>query len=227
MGWKQVAVAVFLLLSVACEPAREEASPSVPADRSALVPPARRVPVRVLGDFSVDPALPDTRLTTVDSPSLRAGDGSVVVFALRRLRVPARCIVDVRLFVTVEEWHELAGEELALYPSHVVNALTKRDGDRYGYSGSLLDTRPRAAFDGSAAGLASWDVTAIVKRWVGGRAFPSRGVYAPDRGPVVLALRDTDLAEPFATATVASVESPHPPEGFAFVEEDCPLKGRA
>ena len=229
MGWKRAALAAVVALLSSCEPAREGAAPAPAAsgDSSNLVAGSRRVRLPVRGDFAVAPALPDTELTTVSATKLSVGDGSVGHFAVARPRVRAGCIVEVQLRLFVEGWTELAGEELAVYPSSVVNALHKRDGDRYGYSGSLLDVRPRGIFRGVTSGWAEWDVTAIVKLWSAGGAFPSRGVYVPEHGPVVLALRDVDLAEPFATATVASVESSRPPEVFAFVEESCPPVGRA
>jgi hypothetical protein len=223
VGWRQ-AVAVLVMLA-SCEPVDEGAAPPDAPDD--LVAASRRVEIEVLGDFSVAPTLPDSVLTTVRSPVLRVGDGSAAFFALERPRVPARCISDVRLRLFVEEWSALAQEELAIYPSHVFNALEKRDGDRYGYSGALLDVRPRGTLDSFTAGWAEWDVTGIVKRWVGSWTFPSLGRRVPGRGPVVLALRDVDLAEPFARAKIASTESPGRPRAFAFVEEGCPARGRA
>lgn len=226
MGWKPAAVAAVLAVLVSCEPAREQgAGPPYPV---ALGPPAvKRVDLDVLADFAVAPALPDTELTTVSARSLRVGDGSVALFAVERPRVPARCLAEVRLRLFAEGWSELASEELAAYPSSVVNAAAKRDGDPYGYSGSLLDVRPRGIFDDVTSGWAEWDVTAIVKGWAAGWPFPSQGRRAPKRGPVVLALRDVDLAEPFATVDVAASESGRGPEVLAFVEEDCPFRGRA
>lgn len=222
MRWKRVVVALAVLAS--CERAPEETEPlPVPAPEPSVAPvTTRRVELPVLGDFSVSPAMPDTELTTVRSPRLRAGKGSVAFFAVARPRVPVRCIAQVRLGLSVEEWTDSAGEELAVYPSQVVNALRKRNGDSYGYSGSLLDVRPRATFVGHVEGWAEWDVTAIVKRWVGGGVFPSRGLRVPRKAPVVLALRDAEGAEPLVRVAVGSTEAPRPPAVVARVEKECP-----
>lgn len=226
MGWKRTVAAIVLAALGACEPARERAAPSTPAPDD-LTASTRRVALEVVADFSVEPAAPGAELTTVEAEALRAGEGSAVVVAVERPKARPGCIADVRLRLFLEEWSDVAADELAVYPSHVFDARRKADGDSFGYSGSLLDVRPRATFEGVAEGWGEWDVTRIVKPWIGGWTFPSRGHRAPARGPVVLALRDAELAEPFATATIASLESARPPRAFAFVEERCPSRGRA
>lgn len=165
------------------------------------------VELSVLEDFSVMPAASDTELATVAATSLEAGDGSVVVLAVDRPRMPARCIVEARLHLYLEGPSDLVSTELAIYPSHVFDAADKEDGDRFGYAGALLDVRPRGIYAGEASGSTVWDVTEIVTRWVAGRPFPSQAKRVPERGPIVLALRDVDGAEPFATATIASSEN--------------------
>lgn len=221
MRWKRLAAIVLLAVLVACEPNGEEAAPSTAPE------PPRPLELRVVGDFAVDPARPDTEVTNVGAKRLRAGNGSTAFFAVQRPPVPARCIAELRLRLFLHEWPGVGEEELALYPSHVFDAHRKRDGDRFGYSGALLDVRPRAPFEGVVSGWGEWDVTGIAKRWIGGWTFPSQGRRAPERGPIVLALRDTDLVSPSVTATVASTESGHAPEALALVREGCPARGRA
>lgn len=228
MRWKCVVVALAVLAS--CEAAPEEAGEQLPVPApppSAPPVTTRRVELPVLADFSISPALPDTEVSTVRSPRLRAGKGGVAFFAVARPPVPVKCIAQVRLGLSVEGWTDDAAEELAVYPSQVVNALAKRNGDRFGYSGSLLDVRPRASFVGHVEGWAEWDVTAIVKRWVGSGVFPSRDLRVPRKGPVVLALRDAEGAEPLVRVAVGSTEAPRPPAVVARVEKECPARGRA
>ncbi|HEX2293944.1 MAG TPA: hypothetical protein VHN37_01395 [Actinomycetota bacterium] len=227
MGWKPAVAAAVLVMLVSCEPAREAAAPVESPEPGEPSVALERVELDVLGDFAVAPALPDTTVDATGSPSMDVGNGSVVILALERPPTPARCLAEVRLRLFLEEWSELAAEELAVYPSHVFDALRKSDGDRFGYSGSLLDVRPRATLDSSATGWSDWDVTAIVKLWTGGGAFPSRGLFVPERGPIVLALRDVDLAPPFANARIASTESGHAPHAVALVKKECPDEGRA
>lgn len=162
----------------------------------------------MVADFSVVPAAPDTELSTVRARRVDAGRARVSIFAIERPPVRARCLVEARLRLYVERSSGPIAEELAVYPSHVFDAASKRDGERFGYSGALLDVRPRATSEGDRSGWREWDVTAIVKRWIGGGAFPSVGHRAPEQGPVVLALRDLDGAPPFAAASVASADAP-------------------
>lgn len=181
----------------------------------------------MLGDFSVSPAAPGTELTTVSSQTLDVGDGAVALLAVERPTVAARCIVDARLRLYVEESSDLVSTELAVFASHVFDALEKEDGDDFGYSGSLLDVRPRGEYAGEASGWTDWDVTHIVSRWVAGDPFPSRAMRVPRRGPIVLAMRDVDLAEPFATATIASSEAgEYAPHVVVTSRDDC-ATGRA
>lgn len=221
MGWKRTAMALVLALLVSCDAGSERAASSPRPQTSDLERPAGRFRMPVRGDFSVSRAVPDAEVRTVDALELRAGQGSVAFFALGRPPVPGRCLAEVRLRLFLEKWPDLAAQELALYPAQVFDALGKRNGDRFGYSGALLDVRPRATFEGVDAGWGEWDVTRIVKRWTTGSPFPSQGRRAPERGPVVLALRDADLAEPLVAATIASSESAHAPRALAFIEESC------
>lgn len=185
-------------------------------------PPVEIVETRVVADFGVAPAAPHTALSTVRTRMVDAGRGSVAIFAVERPAGPPRCIAEARLRLFLERSSGPVAEELAVYPSHVFDAAAKRDGERFGYSGALLDVRPRATFEDGGSGWSEWDVTPIVKRWIGGGAFPSVGHRAPERGPVVLALRDVDGAAPFATATVASADAPtNPPQLVVAAPEGC------
>lgn len=221
-------LAVFVLVVVAaCDRAEDAAAPTPEPPPAATPVPTTVVELPVLADFAVSPPAPDTELTTVEASALEAGEGAVAIFAVERPDVPARCILDARLRLFVEESSGLTSTELAVYPSHVFDAAEKADGERFGYSGALLDARPRAVYQGESGGWTEWDVTGIVTRWVAGDAFPSRGSHAPERGPIVLALRDFDLAAPFATATVASSESAHAPHVTLTSREDCRVRGGA
>lgn len=200
---------VMLVVLAACESGGDGSA----ARRSEPPPPsASEVPLSVhelavVGDFSVRPAAPDTELSTVSARTLDAGEGSVVVLAIERPGVPGRCIVEALLRLHLEDSSDFVSTELAVYPSHVFDAEDKEDGERFGYSGGLLDVRPRGTHAGATTRWTVWDVADVFRRWVGGSAFPSQGKRAPGRGPVVLALRDVDGEEPFATATISSSES--------------------
>ena len=144
------------------------------------------------------------------------------IFAIRRPSIPASCIKAAQFRLYIEKYEGFISAQLAIYPSHVFNALTKRDGDEFGYAGSVLDIRPRATLDTEVTGWSRWDVTNIVKTWVGRRPFPSQGIVAPRTGPIVLTMRDVDGATPFATATVASLEAAaHAPHLVLSHTKDC------
>lgn len=215
----ELAVAL-LVVTAACE-----------GDRAVVVrpetPATAAIEVPVVADFSVARAIPGETLTTVGSESLRAGRGGVAIFAVERPRVPPRCIVDARLRLFVTDMSGTLAEELAVYPSHVFDAARKTDGERFGYSGSLLDVRPRALYEDGGGGWSEWRVTAIVKRWLSGRPFPSLDKRVPERGPVVLALRDAEGAQPFAEIEVASADSASDvPHMVVSAREGC-VRGRA
>jgi len=161
----------------------------------------------VVHDFEVVGAAPQTRLSDVDAPSVQVGEGKVVILAIERPTITARCITAAQLRLYLQRHSKVAAEELAVYPSLVFNATKKRDGDEYGYSGSALDIRPRATLDEATNGWTEWDVTDMVKRWLGRRPFPSQALQAPRSGPIVLTLRGIDGAKPFATATFASADA--------------------
>ena len=208
MGRRWRGAALVLAVLAGCEADRESVAPSpVPSPAPATSQPVSETRAAIVADFAVAPAAPGTELSTVSAATLEAGRGSVVLVAAERPRVAVRCMAGARLRMFLHESSDLVTEELGVYPSHVFTAATKRDGEPYGYSGALLDVRPRALYEDAGSGWSEWDVTGIVKRWVGGRPFPSQGLRAPARGPIVLALRDVDGAEPFATATIASVEA--------------------
>lgn len=202
MGRKLLSVAVFLCLLAGCTPDSSE-----PTQPEAQAPATKSVRVPVIQDFGVASARPETRLSGLKAPSIDVGKEKVAIIAVERPAVSATCITAAQLRLYLESHSDLAAAELAVYPSFVFNAVHKKDGDKYGYSGSALDTRPRATLDEAASGWSEWDVTDIVKRWVGHRPFPSQGSQAPRGAPIVLTLRDVDGAEPFATATVASAEA--------------------
>lgn len=221
--------AVALIALAACEGGDgSEATRPRPSQLPATTPvPTTSEQVPVLGDFSVSSAAPGTELTTVSAESLEVGDGAVVVLAVERPAVPARCVVEARLRLFVEESSGLFSTELAVYPSRVFDALEKEDGEDFGQSGSLLDVRPRGDYAGEASGWTDWDVTEIVKRWVAGHPFPSESLRVPERGPIVLAVRDVDLAEPFGTGVVASSEAgDEAPHVVVTSRDDC-VRGRA
>lgn len=135
------------------------------------------------------------------------GKGQLAIIAIQRPSISADCITAAQLRLQLEQPSDLAAGELAVYPSHVFDAATKRSGERYGYWGSVLDIRPRARLEEAGAGWTHLEVTDIVKRWMGRKPFPSRGLVAPKKGPIVLTLRDVDGAEPFGTATVVSSDA--------------------
>lgn len=176
-------------------------------DTHAADPETKSVEVAVVHDFDVSPALPDTKLSGVDEKTLEVGEGRTAIIAIERPLVPVRCLVAAQLRLYLEAASEPAEEQLAIYPSHVFNAVQKRDGDKFGYSGSALDIRPRATVADAGSGWSQWDVTDIVSTWISRRPFPSRGRRAPKRGPIVLTLRDVDGAEPFAIATLVSSDA--------------------
>ncbi len=185
----------------ACEPADPDDHPNEPTPTVST----KSFEARVLNDFGVFPAVPDAKLTNVEAPSIEVGKGKVAIFAMKKPEVPASCVIAAQLRLFLQEATERISTELAIYPSHVFNALQKRDGDRFGYSGSALDIRPRATLDEDVTrGWSAWDVTDVVRRWLSRRPFPSTGARVPKRGPIVFTLRDMDGAKPFATATLAS-----------------------
>lgn len=203
-----------------------EADPGA-ARREPTPAAATVVEVPVVADFAVAEPSPDHELTTVRSEWLRAGDGAAAIIAVRRPPTPSRCIADARLRLFVRETSGAVAEELAVYPSHVFNAARKTDGDAYGYAGSLLDVRPRATYEDAGGGWSEWRVTAIVRRWLSGRAFPSLRKTVPERGPVVFALRDVEGAEPLAAIEVTSAEGDEVPHMVVSVLEGCVSRGRA
>lgn len=214
-----------LLALGGCDGGGRDLSSSTPSPRGATSSPAPEVDsfeTRVVADFSVSPARPGTELSTVQARTLQGGRGSAVIFAVARPGVPARCIAGAALRTFVEGSSGEVADELAVYPSHVFDAPEKEDGDAFGYSGSLLDSRPRATTDDTGGGWVEWDVTDVVKLWTGGGAFPSRGMFVPERGPIVLALRDVDLADPFATVRIASADAPESrPHVAVTVRKEC------
>lgn len=212
MSW---AVCIGLLLGsimTGCESTEEPTDRARERVRRTAPPPSspsksRTRTLPVIADFAVRAAYPDARLANVRSPSLAVGRRSAAVVAIRRPAFSARCLTAARFRLYVKRV-EGPSNELAVYPSHVFDAATKRDGDRFGFSGTALDVRPRAIAKFVAGSWAEWDVTRIFRLWIGSRAFPSRGILPPERGPVVLTLRDVDGAAPFAMATILTQESP-------------------
>lgn len=204
MERRLLAVGMTILASLAaCTPDASDAPPAEAAQASET----NSVEIPVIHDFGVAGAAPQTTLSGVDAPSIDVGKGKLAILAVERPPISARCITAAQLHLYLQRHSDLAAGELAVYPSHVFNAPEKQDGDQYGYSGSALDIRPRAALDEAVNGWTQWDVTDIVKRWLSRRPFPS-GDRAPRATPVVLTLRDIDLAKPFATATLASMDAP-------------------
>lgn len=162
----------------------------------------------VIHDFGVERFVPDTVLSGVGSPSIEVGKAKAAILAIDRPQISLDCLAAAQLRLYIEDASPDAAGQLAIYPSHVFNAEDKHDGDRYGYVGTSLDNRPRSMAEELAPGWSHWDVTDIVRRWVGQQPFPSQGARAPKHGPIVLALRDVDGAEPFASATVTSADAP-------------------
>jgi hypothetical protein len=221
------AVAAAVLVALAACDGDDGAAATRPAESAPPLVAVTTAKLPVLADFAVAPAAPETELSTVSATTLDAGEGSAVLLALGPPSVPGRCIVDARLRLHVEESSGPVPTELAVYPSHVFDALRKEDGEPFGYSGSLLDVRPRGVYAGAGGEWTIWDVTEVVRRWVSGRPFPSQGKAVPERGPVVLALRDVDGAEPFARVTIASSEdSGNAPHVELTSRDDC-VRGRA
>lgn len=209
-------VSVFLV--GACELTEGERTDPQPTPTIAT----SSIEARVLNDFGVLPAVPDSKLETVNDPSIDVGKGKVGIFAVERPEIAGRCLVAAQLRLYLQRATERISTELAIYSSHVFNAHTKRAGDRFGYSGSALDIRPRANLDEDVAnGWSAWDVTDIVRRWLSRRPFPSMGLRASKRGPIVFTLRDVDGAGPFARATVASAESGNAPHMIVTHHRDC------
>lgn len=176
-------------------------------DGSGSTPETATTELAVLHDFQVPGAAPQVRLPPVDEPEIRVGEGSAAIFASKRPKMPAHCLIAAQLRLYLSEASANAAEQLAIYPSHVFNASDKRTGDRFGYVGTALDVRPRSMLAEAHVGWSRWDVTDIVRLWLAREAFPSQGKRAPKKGPIVFTLRDVEGAEPFGSAVVASVET--------------------
>lgn len=158
----------------------------------------------VLNDFQSPQDAQGTKLSGVEDKTIKVGHGAAAVLAVERPLTEPRCILAAQFRLYLTQASGLAAKELALYPSHVFDALSKKDGDEFGYAGTALDIRPRATLQNSEPGWSEWDVTDVVKLWLRGGPFPSRGLNVPDQGPIVLTIRDVDGAEPFGTATFIS-----------------------
>ena len=210
----------MLLLGTACDPA----SDPVPEPREG--PQTTSYPVDVTADFGVGSASPDELLRTVGAETIQVGRGAAGVIAVERPREKARCVVAAQLRLYLPEASELVASEIAIYPSHVFNAASKRDGERFGYAGTALDSRPRSVLDEVGTGWTGWDVTDIVKLWLRGGPFPSQGGQVPKRGPIVFAIRDVDLARPFAEARFVSADGPRDRRPHMLVATRCVAQGR-
>lgn len=203
------------------DPSDTSATPSEPSPTHS--PETTTDQLHVIADFGFHGRFgprPDDELSGVTKLSIDIGRGAVALLAVKRPSVPARCIVGAQLRTYVTKVPDIP-DELALYPSHVFNAASKRDGDEFGYSGSVLDVRPRSTLDEVRRGWNSWDVTDIVKTWLRGGPFPSRALRVPKSGPIVFAFRDVDGAEPFSTATFLSADSNRPPVLIVTHHEGC------
>lgn len=213
------AMTTLLSLAAACTPGSQPTEPERPAQQPAET---ESVEVPVVHDFGVTGLVPHTVLSNVHARAIEVGEGRAAIIAIERPYISASCVTAAQLRLYLVQASDLAAGQLAVYPSSVFNALAKQDGVHYGYSGSALDIRPRATLDQAAPGWSQWDITDIVKRWIGHKPFPSRGLVAPMKGPIVLTVRDVDGAEPFATATfVSSDANDRKPYLIVTRTEDC------
>jgi hypothetical protein len=166
------------------------------------------------------PVGPDTELAGVTNPTIEVGRGKVAILAIARPNVAPTCL-KAHLQLHVKEASPLAAEQLAIYPSHVFNALEKSEGQPFGYAGTLLDTRPRAMAADLSPGWRTWDVSEIVNLWLSREPFPSQA-RVPKEGPIVLALRDLDGAKPFGTMTFSSADATDRAPYLSITQsEDC------
>lgn len=200
------------LSNVACD-----ASPSRP------VPEPEPLATRdfaIVNDFAYNVAGRDDTLQGVNDPQISVGGAPWAILAIERPSIDSTCIerADLRLFFT--EFSPRRG--LAVYPSHVFSAADKREGDPYGYAGALLDIRPRGLLK-PATGWIDADIGALVRRWLAGRPFPSLGAKAPRSGEIVVAIRETTNAAPYADATFASSDGDidHQPHLRISYDEGC------
>lgn len=165
------------------------------------------VDLPVVADFQLESIVPTTVLSGVTSSRIDVGRRRAAIIAIERPQISAGCMVSAQLRLFIEEASANAADQLAIYPSHVFNAADKKDGERYGYLGTSLDNRPRSMATTLTPGWSEWDVTDITRLWLSGQRFPSQGARAPNEGPIVLALRDLEGAEPFGTATFTSTDA--------------------
>lgn len=159
----------------------------------------------VVADFRVPSFSGERSLRSVSAPEIAAGRRATAIIAIQRPRVDARCLVAAQLRLYITHATEAAADGLAIYPSHVFDATSKRNGDAFGYAGTLLDIRPRAVADELVeGGWSHWDITDIVRLWLKGGPFPSQGAPVPGTGPVVLSLRDKE--GPYERSSFTSIE---------------------
>lgn len=212
-------LAVSMILS-ACV---GDGGPGSDSPRADAAPEARTesVELPVIHDFEVPGAAPQVELPPTDNPEIRVGEHTAAIFAVERPEVAADCLVAAQLRLYVNDSSANAPEQLAIYASHVFNAHDKKTGQRFGYTGTALDNRPRAMTSDPLSGWSSWDVTDIVRLWIGREPFPSRGKLPPKKGPIVFTLRDTEGAEPFGTAVIASAEAETAPHLVVTHKPDC------
>jgi hypothetical protein len=98
---------------------------------------------------------------------------------------PPTCIAGATLRVTISGGE--TSTPIAVYPGAPAS-LPGIDGETVPAWGTILDNRPRGVFEVDDR-VAVADVTELVRTWVGGGPFPSRGLTVDPASPLVLVVQ--------------------------------------